>query len=359
MAKRVKMKRNKKASVTGFAWSLLIPFSNPPPSEMPPPPDCSYSSSEPQHLQRNNSPYSRPMENFFDVEGLVVLITGGGTGIGLMMAKTLESAGAVVYIVGRRLDVIERAAKENSTYGRIIPLQGDITDREDLLRLADIVQSEWGYLNLLINNAGIVRNLYSHPLPTPASPGSISAFKEALWNTGSADGFSETFETNVTAAYYTTIAFLELLHAGNLEQKRLHGRSSHPMSSHHSSQVLTVSSSGAFRIDPHVLSPSYTLAKAATTHLGRMLANLLAPWGIRSNVLAPGVFPSEMTNQFLPGVSFDPSVLAQAVPLKRAGTEEDIAGTILYLASRAGAYVNGAVWLVDGGRVGSVASSYS
>lgn len=61
---------------------------------------------------------------------------------------------------------------------------------------------------------------------------------------------------------------------------------------YHSSQVLSVSSSGAFRIDPKILSMSYTLSKAACTHLGRVMANMLVPWGIRSNVIAPGVWPS-------------------------------------------------------------------
>lgn len=168
-----------------------------------------------------------------------------------------------------------------------------------MLKLSERVRSQHGYLNLLINNAGIVRNLYKHPLPSPSSSSSISEFQAALWNNGSPEGFSETFGTNVIAPYYMTVAFLELLHAGNLRSQMEDGPTPHQFSSHHSSQVLTISSSGSFRIDPHVVSPSYTLAKAATTHLGRLLANLLTPWGIRSNVLAPGVFPSGKLD-FLP-----------------------------------------------------------
>ncbi|KAJ7766501.1 hypothetical protein DFH07DRAFT_809138 [Mycena maculata] len=313
----------------------------------------------------------------FNVEGLVTVITGGGSGIGSMMAAALEKNGATVYIVGRRLDVLQKTAREISKHDKIIPLEGDVTDRDSLLSLVDAVKTRHGYIDLLVNNAGIVRNLFDHPLPSPgdtspisnppsppASPGSppsapsIKSFQASLWDSGSPEGFAETFATNVTSVYYTTVAFLDLLHQGNLRKKdQLSFPAtglSHPP--YYSSQVLSVSSSGGFRLDAKVLSPSYTLAKSACTHLGKLLANLLAPWGIRSNVLAPGVFPSEMTSGIFPGVG--PATFIDSVPLKRAGTEEEMAGAILFLASRSGAYVNGAVWLVDGGRVGSVPSSY-
>ncbi|KAF5367326.1 hypothetical protein D9757_010111 [Collybiopsis confluens] len=314
----------------------------------------------------------------FNVQGLVAVVTGGGSGIGLMMATALENNGAIVYIVGRRYDVLQRAAKESSRFKNIIPLQGDITDRESLLDVVQTIKAQHGYIDLLVNNAGIARNLYVHPLPSPeeslnlrsppsppASPSlepsvpSIKGFQAALWNTGAPEDFAETFSTNVTAPYYSTVAFLDLLHQGNMRQQGPSYPSFPSIPPFHSSQVITVSSSGSFRVDPKIVSMSYTLSKAASTHLGKCLANLLAPWGIRSNVLAPGVWPSEMTNSSLTSNSkLDPRTMAMAGPLKRAGTEEEMAGTILFLASKAGAYVNGAVWLIDGGRVGSVASSY-
>ncbi|KAJ4494616.1 hypothetical protein C8J55DRAFT_497120 [Lentinula edodes] len=329
------------------------------------------------HGQHSDDHQFSPLK-LFNVEGLVAVVTGGGSGIGLMMATALENNGAIVYIVGRRHEVLERAAQENSRFNNIIPLQGDITNRESLLAVVQIVKARHGYIDLLVNNAGIARNLYVHPLPSPedspearsppsppASPScepslpSIKAFQSALWDSGTPDDFAETFATNVTAPYYTTVAFLELLHQGNLRQQETAFSSFMTFPPFHSSQVITVSSSGSFRVDPKIVSMSYTLSKTATTHLGKCLANLLAPWSIRSNVLAPGVWPSEMTNSRLsPNFKLDPRVMAMSVPLKRAGTEEEMAGTILFLASKAGAYVNGAVWLIDGGRVNSVASSY-
>ncbi|THU84462.1 NAD(P)-binding protein [Dendrothele bispora CBS 962.96] len=323
--------------------------------------------------------------SLFNVNGLVVVVTGGGSGIGRMMATALENNGATVYIIGRRLDALQKTAKENNRFDRIIPLEGDVTDRESLLSLVDKVKSRHGYIDLLVNNAGIARNLYPHPLPSPSNPhpshhppsppdspslgsppvASIKSFQTALWDSGTPEEFAETFATNVTAPYYTTVAFLELLHRGNTRQQTnqfdsafLNNGSSVPRPPFHASQVITVSSSGSFRIDSKILSMSYTLSKSASTHLGKTLANLLAPWGIRSNVLAPGRLWDLIYSEMTMSQKLDPTTMSSTVPLQRAGTEEEMAGTILFLASPAGAYVNGAVWLIDGGRVVSTSSTY-
>lgn len=134
---------------------------------------------------------------------------------------------------------------------------------------------------------------------------SIKAFQNALWDTGSEDDFAAVLQTNVTSVYYTTVAFLDLLHRGNIRQHQSNSAESFVTlmpdgtptlkAPYHSSQVISVSSSGSFRRDRHVFSPSYTVSKAACTHLGKLLANLLAPWAIRSNILAPGVWPTGET----------------------------------------------------------------
>lgn len=192
-------------------------------------------------------------------------------------------------------------------YGNLIPLPCDVTNRQSLLSVVEIIKARHGYIDLLVNNAGIAKNLYSHPLPTPppsplgsplcgnapTSSSAIRNFQAALWNAGSPDDFAKVFETNVTSVYYTTVAFLDLLHQGNLRQQ-VHDIFPQDRPPYHSSQVLSVSSSGSFRIDPKILSMSYTLSKVACTHLGRVMANMLVPWGIRSNVIAPGVWPSGM-----------------------------------------------------------------
>ena len=133
------------------------------------------------------------------------------------------------------------------------------------------------------------------PSPSSSSPPSIQAFQNVLWDSGSPEDFAESFSVNVTAVYYTTVAFLDLLHQGNNRRRCQEFPLNHDSlmrPPYHSSQVLCVSSSGSFRLDSRILSLSYTLAKCACTHLGKLLANLLSPWGIRSNVLAPGVWPT-------------------------------------------------------------------
>lgn len=161
-------------------------------------------------------------------------------------------------------------------------MQCDVCSTESVQKLVDTVKQRHGYINLLVNNAGVALNMFKEPLPTPQT-GDIAAFARALEN-GPREDFARSFELNVTAAFYTTVRFLELLDAGN-KRGNMRGVTS---------QVLTVASLGGFRRDDKVFTVSYTLSKAAAIHLGKLLANLLKDWRIRSNVIAPGVFPSGM-----------------------------------------------------------------
>ncbi|KAI0298070.1 hypothetical protein B0F90DRAFT_1633059 [Multifurca ochricompacta] len=278
--------------------------------------------------------------HLFSVQGIVAVITGGGTGIGLMMATALENNGATVYIVGRRLSVLEKAARERSRYGRMIPLQGDVTSRESLQAVVKAVHTRSGYVNVLVNNAGIARGMLPPTLNQTASP----------------QDFREVYEANVVGTYYATVAFLELLHLGNLSHTHTHP---HPHEVQLleppavTSQVITLSSVAAFRRDERQYSIPYTLSKVANMHMGKIFANMLRDWKIRSNIIAPGIFPSEMTAWAIPD-----SHAAHDVPLQRVGNIEDIAGLILFLSSRAGGYVDGVVHIIDGGRLTMFSSTY-
>lgn len=154
------------------------------------------------------------------------------------------------------------------------------------------------------------------------------------------EDFTQTYAINTTGVYYTTLAFLELLDAGNKKGN---------MGPDWRSQVVATSSIGGFsRL--RGASFAYNSSKAAVTHMMKMLATAFVPYRIRCNVLAPGIFPSDlaggMMNTLGPGHDgvFDTSV----VPAGRAGKEEDIAG----------AYLNGSVVVVDGGRLGTLVSTY-
>ncbi|KAF8587683.1 NAD-binding protein [Ramaria rubella] len=257
------------------------------------------------------------------------------------MATALENNGATVYIIGRRKEVLEKAAKEHAKFGKIIPIQGDVTSRNSLLSLVSTIEAQSGYINILVNNSGI----FGPDIKYPSTPSTdIKELQKSLWES-TPEEFQKTFEVNVTGVYYTTVAFLDLLDKGN-KHGSLPGVTS---------QVITTTSIAGFRRDGKVLGIAYSTSKAAVTHLGKILANLLKDWQIRSNLIAPGIYPSEMTTDL--GYNID-DVPANVVPLKRLGAEEDIGGLILYLASRAGGYVNGNVSVTDGGRLGLFSATY-
>lgn len=189
-----------------------------------------------------------------------------------MMARALALNGAhKIYIIGRRKEVLEKAAASVST-NNIIPLQGDVTSKEALSSIVSHITKEVGYVNLLIANSGILGPQKSKVLTAEST---IADFQEAYGQTSFED-FSKTFELNTVAVWYTIVAFLGLLDEGNkkgnVEQK---------------SQVIATSSIGGF--NRHVPGGfAYGQSKAATTHMMKQLATGLAPFGIRSNILAPG-----------------------------------------------------------------------
>ncbi|KAE8453226.1 hypothetical protein EG329_011293 [Mollisiaceae sp. DMI_Dod_QoI] len=276
--------------------------------------------------------------NLFNVDGLVAVITGGGSGIGLMMARALALNGAhKVYIVGRRKEVLEKAAQSVSTHN-IIPLVGDVTSKDALASIVSTITSEVGYINLLIANSGTLGPQKTKALTAEST---IADFQEAYGQTSFED-FSKTFELNTVAVWYTIVAFLGLLDAGNKKGNVVQ-----------KSQVIATSSIGGFNRN----APGgygYGQSKAATTHMMKQLATGLAPFGIRSNILAPGLFPSELAS----GIIGDGVFSRTQIPLERVGTEEDMAGCILFLTSRAGAYVTGNVMIIDGGRLSLNPATY-
>lgn len=223
--------------------------------------------------------------NLFNVNGLVAVITGGGSGIGLMMTKALALNGAhKVYIIGRRKEVLEAAVKE-SPRGNIVPLVADVTSKDDLQTIVSHIEREVGYINVLIANSGV-----GGPQSTSITPEtSLEDYQSELWNQPF-DEYTQTFAVNTSAVFFCIVAFLKLLDAGNkkgnVEQK---------------SQVIATGSIGGFnRKVPGGY--AYGQSKAATTLLMKHMATNLVPYGIRANVLAPGrkhpiPFPGGLTKR--------------------------------------------------------------
>ncbi|BAE55211.1 hypothetical protein F9C07_1003558 [Aspergillus flavus] len=281
--------------------------------------------------------------NLFDVSGIVAVVTGGGSGLGLFMTKALATNGAKkVYILGRRKPILDQVASELDR-DIVIPIQCDVTDQSSLKAAVARIEADTGYINLLIANSGIAGPSGSVP---PGS--SIAELQETLYNIPMQD-FTNTFHVNCTAVFYTTIAFLGLLDAGNKNGSYSNGRS----------QVIATSSIGSFnrRISAGF---AYSTSKAATTMMMKVLATYLVPYRIRANVLCPGLFPTDLTTDLYQGKNptEEGAFPLDQIPAERAGTPEDIMGPLLYLASRAGAYCNGNCVLTDGGRLSVTPATY-
>ncbi|GAW21913.1 hypothetical protein ANO14919_114400 [Xylariales sp. No.14919] len=168
--------------------------------------------------------------NLFNVKGLVAVVTGGGTGIGLMITKALASNGAAkVYILGRRLNVLREAAS-NIGNPNIVPVICDVTSVEALKTAVSQIEQDAGYVNLLVCNSGIGGPFGNQPKPETTLDEFVSANMAAP-----IEDYTKTFAVNASAVWYTTMSFLKLLDAGNsranVEQK---------------SQVVAVSSIGGF-----------------------------------------------------------------------------------------------------------------
>ncbi|WPH00095.1 Hypothetical protein R9X50_00291800 [Acrodontium crateriforme] len=275
----------------------------------------------------------------YDVTGLVAVVTGGGTGIGLMIARALENNGAVVYITGRRMEKLQEAVKL-AEHGNMIPIQGSTNSHEDLQRAVDQVKKQTGYIDLLVNNAGQTTwDTSPNARPMPTKESSISEIREYFFNHRPVSVWNDALETNITGVFQTSMAFLELLDEGN--KRREKGKPS--------SQIVTIGSTGGKAIT--LPSFVYNASKSGVSQLMQSIGNFLVPHDIRTNIIAPGWFPSDMTTptQKMFDEKSGGVIPRELVPSQRMGNEEEMAGTILYLASKAGAYVNGHVLSVNGG----------
>lgn len=193
-----------------------------------------------------------------------------------MLAKALAHNKAKrVYIIGRRKQKLEDAVGEIGRHGVVVPLVGDITNQESLKSMAQFVEKEEGYINLLIPNAGIMG-----PKIRDLSPEcSVEEFVELAWKSPMNE-FSETYNVNVTGVYYSILAFLTLLDRGN---KMKDGKWREGVSS----QVVVVGSIAAYSRMKGA-SFAYNSSKAAVTHMVKHLSTYFGRWNIRVNVIAPG-----------------------------------------------------------------------
>jgi NAD(P)-dependent dehydrogenase (short-subunit alcohol dehydrogenase family) len=249
--------------------------------------------------------------NLFDLSGKTAVVTGGTRGIGLMIARGLLEAGARVYISSRKADACAAAELELQQYGTVAAIPADLSSEQECVRLAGEIGEREQTLNVLVNNAGA----------TWGAP--IEEFPAAAWD--------KVVDLNLKAPFFLTRAFLPLLEAG--------GTHDDP------ARVINIGSIDGLRVPP-LPTYAYSASKAGLHHLTRVLARELGPRRITVNAVAPGPFESKMMAATLK--TFADAIIA-AAPLRRIGRPDDMAGVAVYLASRAGAYVTGAVIPVDGG----------
>ncbi|KAE8392224.1 short chain dehydrogenase/reductase family [Aspergillus alliaceus] len=294
----------------------------------------------------------------FSVKGLVVVLTGGGSGLGRMMAHTLDANNASkIFIIGRRIKALqETIAQTPNANTAIIPIQADISSKESLEAAYKAIAAQTDHVDLLLANSGILGPNASPPPPnTDGSLPTLTQVRDRLWSVPMED-FTKVLDVNVTGAYYTVLAFLPLLEAAN---KQRPVAVKNQVSAPTAQVIITTSIAGFNRKVP--VSAAYNLSKAAANHLVKMLSTTLAFYDIRVNGIAPGIYLSEMSAQNFEegdkGVS-DGTFRREMIPLTRAGGEEDIAGLLLYMASAAGGYLNGNITISDGGRLGNVQATY-
>jgi|TARA_B110000438_G_scaffold101111_1_gene99981 NAD(P)-dependent dehydrogenase (short-subunit alcohol dehydrogenase family) len=254
------------------------------------------------------------IEELFSLSGKTALITGGSSGLGLVMAKGLLQNGAKVVIASRRKKKCDLALQELKAYGEVYAFATDVTQAEPREKLLEFVDDKLGSLSILLNNAG------------------------ANWGASLEDypdeGFAKVMDINLNAVFSLSRDAVPLL--------------SKAASAKDPARIINIGSMDGIHIPivQRVPTFAYSASKAALHHLTKAMAVELAPKQITVNAVAPGFFESRMTDYIFEHYLDD---IEDDCPLHRIGQPQEIVGIVAYLASKAGSYTNGAVIPVDGG----------
>ncbi|HXQ89979.1 MAG TPA: SDR family oxidoreductase [Acidimicrobiales bacterium] len=250
------------------------------------------------------------MTDLFSIAGKTALVTGGSRGIGKMISTGFVEAGAKVYVSSRKAEACEELAAELSDVGECVALPADLSTEPGCRALAAALAERESMLHILVNNAG---NTWGAP---------FEEFDDAAWD--------RVLSLNVKGVFHTTKFLTPLLRAAS--------------SPDDPARVINIGSIDGIAVSV-LESYSYGASKAAVHHLTRHLAKRLAP-SITVNAIAPGPFESKMMAATLEAFG---EQIAAGAPLRRIGRPDDMAGPAIFLASRAGAYLTGAIIPVDGG----------
>lgn len=245
----------------------------------------------------------------FRLDGLIALVTGGGSGLGLAMARGLAEAGARVVLNGRTAARLDAAAAGLVAEGlRAEVAAFDVTDSAAVTQAIAALEDRLGGIDILLNNAGMTRR------------GPVESLSDDDWRS--------VLATNLDSAFFAARAVVP-----GMKRK---GRGA----------IVNTCSLTSTLARPTIL--PYAVSKGGLAMLTRALAVELAPFGIRVNGVAPGYFRTELTAALAADTEFD-TWLRKRTPAGRWGKVEELAGAAVFLASEAASFVSGQILYVDGG----------
>ncbi len=251
------------------------------------------------------------LERLFGLHGKTALVTGGTRGIGMMIARGLLQAGATVVISSRKADAVAEAVTALSEFGPVRGVAADLSRQQECARLAADVLAGTDALHILVNNAGAT---WGEPL---------EKFPAAAWD--------KVLDLNLKSPFWMVQELLPALRRAGTDEDP--------------ARIINIGSIDALHVSP-MPTYSYSASKAAVHQLTRVLARELGPQHITVNAVAPGPFESKMMAATLEAFG---DAIAAAAPMRRIGRDDDMAGIAVFLTSRAGSYLTGAVIPVDGG----------
>jgi NAD(P)-dependent dehydrogenase (short-subunit alcohol dehydrogenase family) len=249
------------------------------------------------------------MNELFSLQGRTALVTGGSRGIGRMIAAGFLRQGATVYISSRKGSACDDTARELSAFGPCHSLPADVSTVEGAQALARVFGERSDRLDIMVNNAGA------------AWGETFDSFPEKGWD--------KVVDLNMKTPFFLTQALHGALRRAGLER---------------TAKVINVASIDGVSVNPWE-TYSYAASKAGLIHLTRRMSLRLVQDNIVVSGIAPGAFASEMNKE----ARDHGDEVARRIPAGRIGTEDDMAGVAIYLASRAGDYVVGQTIVVDGG----------